>query len=271
MIRGRTSSGTISLTRGIIVLSFALALARVCAGSRAQQDPSAASNQEKVDKLLNKSSFEDLLSGNPGAVANAKEIFSLTSDPKLKQRAASILLSIRKADQVHFDYLTAEAEKALNDVDAMPWPTLYDKDGNIVPDSLNPDFRKWCDVHQVKYLDTFEAAYYEVPAPWYHLAAAGDPRAFDLLIKGLHSKNVMISGLAAEGLAKLQDARAIDEIIAAYHRAPVESRDVIARALLFFPDSRAQSAADRFIKNKEALEIWRKEAESKGPKALFGY
>lgn len=257
----------------IAIVALAIVQGLVAADGRAQDQKknAAKSNEQKAQELLNDKtySFEDLLNAKPGAVADAKKIFALASDSNIKQRAASILLSIGLRDPVYFDYLSREAEKALrNDT---PWPTLYDKDGNTVRKTFNPDFLKWCERRHVKKSDAFEAVYYRIPVSWNHFAAAGDPRSYDLLIKGLHSHNLMISALSAEGLAKLQDPRAIDEIIAAYHRAPAETRNTVSRALVFFPDPRAQAAAEEFIKDKSTLALYRKEAEAKGAKALFGY
>jgi hypothetical protein len=242
------------------------------ADSRTQGQSSAGSNQQRAEELLNnkKYSFQDLLDGNAGAVANAKEIFSLTSDPKIKLRAASVLLNIGKADQVEYDYLIGEAEKALNYANEMPWPTFYDKDGKAI-DKGNPDFLKWCKAHKLNPSETFESAYFDVPMPWLFLAAARDRRSHDLLMRGLRSTNVMIVVYAAEGLARLQASDAIDDIIAACRRAPLETRASIGRALLFFPKPQAQAAAEEAITDKTALDLWRKAIESKGWKAFYDY
>lgn len=271
MISSAEGFGRITpLIRTLILFIVAL---RPCASARGQVKSPAQLNQQKAEELLNskKYSFQDLLNGKPGAVANAKEIFALSDDPNTKLRAGSVLLRIGRGDQVQFDYLTAEARKSLDYANSMPWPTLYDKDGNIVPEKPNPEFLKWCEAHKLNAWDTYEAAYYQVPVSWYFLAAAGDPRAYDLLTYGLHSKNVMIVGRAAEGLARLQASQAVDEIIAAGSRAPLETRSSIGQALLCFPDAKAQAAADELIKDKKVLALWRAEAKSKGTKAFFPY
>src|SRR5437016_1776253 len=115
--------GRISVTARIMILSITLAQVRASA-SHAQADRSVQSNKQKAEELLNdkKYSFEDLLNGKPAAVENATQIFVLTSDPNTKQRIASILLTIGLRDQVYFDYLTGEAEKAINEAESMPWP-----------------------------------------------------------------------------------------------------------------------------------------------------
>jgi hypothetical protein len=103
----------------------------------------------------------------------------------------------------------------------------------------------------VGFWDIHNVEYYEVPTAWFYLAAAGDPRAYDLLIKGLHSQNPMIAGMAAWGLAKLQDHRAIDELIATGHQVPGEARACIVRSLVYFDVPKAQAAAEQLMPEKE--------------------
>lgn len=231
-------------------------------------------NEKKAQGLLNDKAhtFEDLLKRDPGAISNAKEVFVLSKDPVLKQRVASLLVSLGEKDPIYFDYLKQHAEQSLkND---MPWPNLYDEHGNKrskTIDTLNPEFLRWCKEHHQDPASTFEAAYYEIPVPWYYLAASDDARAYPLLVQGLHSHNFMIQVWASWGLAKLQDPRAIDEIISAVRRAPGETHDSIARALLHFPDPKAQAAADNLFVNKDYLEALRKEIKQKGLKDLFPY
>jgi hypothetical protein len=67
--------------------------------------------------------------------------------------------------------------------------------------------------HGVEFWDTDRVEFYEMPISWYYFAAAGDPRPYDLLVKGLHFQNLAIAAMAAQGLAKLQDPRAINELI----------------------------------------------------------
>ena len=156
----------------------------------------------------------------------------------------------------------------------MPWPTLYDEHGakrSTTVNTLNPDFLKWCKEHHEDPASAFEAAYYEVPVPWYNLAAAGDQRSYSLLIQGLHSHNLMIQVWAAMGLAKLQDPGAIDPIIAAVRNAPAETHDAMAKVLLHFQDSKAQAAADELFAHKEYLEPLRQQIKQQGLKELFPY
>lgn len=114
-------------------------------------------------------------------------------------------------------------------------------------------------------------AYYEIAKPWYDLAAASDSRAYDLLIDGIHSHNLMIASVAAKGLARLQDPRAIDELIATGRHAGSEARYSIGVSLLYFSDPKAQAAAEELIKDKNHLAIEHKEMQTRGLQGLFSY
>jgi predicted transcriptional regulator len=136
--------------------------------------------------------------------------------------------------------------------------------------SFNPAFIAWCKEHPEKPWDQwYREAVYPDPDPWYYFAAAGDPRSYDLLLQGLHSRNVGIAMLAAKGLAKLQDPRAIDEIIAVSRHASFGAGPFIAEYLLYFHDLQAQAAADELIPDKHRLQIARNSAEKKGVRGLF--
>jgi hypothetical protein len=230
-------------------------------------------NEEKAQKSLNDKtySFQDLLNKNPAAIASSKEIFALTSDTATKQRMASILLSIGVKDEVYFEYLTNEAKKALAHDHDMPWPRLYDKQKHAK--ALNPALNEWCKTHNVGFWDMNDVESYEIPIAWYYLAAAGDPRAYDLLTEGLHSQNLMIVANAAKGLAKIQDSRAIDELIAAGRQVPAEAGIAIVQSLMYFADPRAQVAAEELLPEKEkkmnTLELFRSDMKKNGMRALF--
>lgn len=261
-----------TIQTGVIVLGLSML---PCASPGQRSGTHAGpSNEERLQQLAHDKShtFQDLLNREPQAVANAKEYFVLVKDPKIKQRVASVLLSIGVRQSLYLDYLTSAAKQALSN--DMPWPTLYDTNGETVSktiDTLNPAFLKWCESHHQYPRSAYEAAYYEIPSPWYHLAAAGDPRAYDLLLAGLHARNPVIASTAARGLAKLGDKRAINEIIAAYHRAPAELRKDFAIDLLYFDDPKAQTSAKELLDDPALVDAWKKEIQQSGIKLLFGY
>jgi hypothetical protein len=285
---------------GTVLTVMLLLFSEVAGLLVAEQQPATAGRSESQTKerksdQAGEHTFDDLLNRDPGAIANEKRYFVRVQDPKLKQRAASILLSLGVRDRIYFDYLVAAAKKAF--ADETPWPTLYDEDGNmntrathpvfaewirkqgLDPNDLqftavreyNPAFLEWCKKKNLEPNHAQYEAYYVTPEPWYNLAAAGDPRAYDLLIQGLHSHNLMIVVDAANGLAKLQDSRAIPELITMGRQLPGEARYGIGESLLYFSDTKAQASADEFITsiNKEMLEPLRQYIKEKGFKLLF--
>jgi hypothetical protein len=60
-------------------------------------------------------------------------------------------------------------------------------------------------------------------------------------------------------------------LIATGRAAPAEARGGISEALLFFPDPRAQAAAEEILPDKEKhmVEVWRRDIKTRGLKALF--
>jgi HEAT repeat protein len=112
--------------------------------------------------------------------------------------------------------------------------------------------------------------YYEISTPWYYLAAAGDARAYGLLVKGLRSTNLMIAGQAAHGLAKIQDPHAVEELIDAGREAKGEALWAIVQALTYFSDPRAQAAADALTPEaqKTLLNVFRIEVAKTGLRVI---
>jgi hypothetical protein len=245
--------------------------------ARPQDKSGPDANEKKAQELLNgkRFTYEDLLAGKPEAVEDAKRIFLLTSDPKIKQKGASVLLSIGIKDRIYLDYLADESQKAMERERDMPWPILYDKDGKSAPPGVkqpfNPAFLDWCNKKGLNPFDENVTVHYIDPSPWWSLAAAGDPRAYDLLMKGLHFHNPMIAALSAKGLAKLQDSRAIDEMITVGRRSPMEERMAFVEALVYLPGPKAAAAADELSISKEMTEYYRTEFRKHGVKGLFGY
>lgn len=278
-------------------LVFICLVAMVCA--QAQNPGKPKTNDEKARELLHNRThgFEDLVRGDPEAVANAKEIFRLSSDAMVKRRTASVLITLGVKDRIYFEYLVGEAQKGLDN--PMPWPSAYDEHGRlnhkITPEFIawckkrgldpndpklaayraaNPVFLEWAMKRHLNLNNSRYAAYYEVPRAWYDLAAARDPRAYDLLVQGLHSHNLMIAAVSAKGLARLQDPRAVDELIAMGRQVPGEARIGIMEALLYFDDSKAQAAAEELsdvLNDKHHFELIRENAKKQGVKGLFPY
>lgn len=273
----RTGELTMVPTEGheqsISLKGFGLSPKDMPSGTLPAQSPSGrtTNNEEKAQELLNDKqfTFQNLLDKKPAEIANIKRVFALSCDTPLKLRSASILLSIGEKDATYFDYLSTHAKNALAHDHDIPWPSLYDEHGEST--TPNPVFAEWCNKHDLRFWDMYRVSYYELPSSWYFLGAAGDPRFYELLVSGLHSPNLMLAAAAARGLAKLQDPRAVKELIATGSRVPGEALLGIVQALIYFPSPEAQEAADRLVpeKEKSGLEFYRQEMQKRGFKALF--
>jgi hypothetical protein len=232
--------------------------AEAVASSTTAREPAAvqgSGNEEEAYLLTNNTAhrFADLIGGNPGAVANAKRVFTLTQSTPTKQRIASVVLSTGASDAELSGYLGQEARTALVHDHDMPWPMLYDADHQV--STLNEALNEWCKAHNIGFWNAYRVQYYQIPRVWYLVAAAASTDYFDLLVEGLNSRNLMIASMAASGLAKLQVPKAIDILIEKGRHADGEARTAIAQALAYYSDPRAQTAADQLASPKEAALI----------------
>lgn len=81
----------------------------------------------------------------------------------------------------------------------------------------------------------------------------------------------MIASFAARGLTKLQDPRAVDELIAAGREMTGEALAGIVQSLIYFSEPRAQAAAEELLppQYKDLLKLFREERKTRGMRALF--
>ena len=197
------------------------------------------------------------------------EAFEKSTDRREKQRIASNLLSFGVRDKVYLDYLLKFAKPAIES--KMPYPFPFDSEGRGVKGKLSPELIAWAERNKLDPKTAASIAFIQLPRDVMYLSMAGDSRAFDLLLKGLQSRNYMVAFRASQGLAKLQDRRAIRPIIQASQRAPAEAAHFIAEPLAFFDDAEAQAALEEFIRNKALLDSIRKRAKERGVKGIFGF
>ncbi len=237
-----------------------------------QKSIRTSNDEERASELLSnkKHTFEGVLSKNKSDISNIVSIFALTRDTDIRLRISSILISLGIQEPTYFDYLRAEALKVLAHDNDMPWPFLKDSE-NAQKQTANPVFVKWCKMRRLDFWDVERALEYPKPDTWYYLAAAGNLRYYDLLVKGLHSRNSVIAANAARGLAKIGDPRAVDELLSAGKNASSEEVDGIIQALLYFPEPRAQKAAENYAAEykDKMIETYRSEMKERGLRAMF--
>jgi hypothetical protein len=261
--------------KSILISVFSLALLSTMVLGQVSAPASNPSNPEQdslsptseESRLLNNPNytFQDVLAGKKEAVQDMQRIFPLLTTPNVKQRVASILVSIGVKDEIYSNYLRSEAKAAVDN--PLPYPYLYPEKGK---NSYNPAFIKYCKQHHLAADEAVWKAQYEIPGPVFHLAAAGDPRSFKFLVKTLKAQNYMIAIQASKGLAKINNKRAIKPIVRRVSKVPLDIAGAMSEALVYFDDPAAQATADQYI-SKDRLVLLRKNAKEKGVKAMYGY
>jgi len=196
------------------------------------------------------------------AVPILEEQFALSQDAITKAHIASALVRLGDTGETYWDYLVGQARIAAEN-DA-PSVIAFDSHGRVSPEA-SPEFVAWARKHALS-IDTAKAnAMIWLPRRVLFLALTGDPRAVPILRKALWSSNFFIQGYAANGLAYLQDKGSIPLIIHACERAPAEAATTIAKALVYFDDSQAQSAVDRYMTQDTAKAYRDARARGVGP------
>lgn len=201
------------------------------------------------------------------AIPVLKQQFVINPDTLTKQALASALVSLGDTEDVYWDFLVDHA-KVVIETDA-PFPIAFDTEGKLVPRQLSPEFLEWAKAHNLSPERASSVQVYALPVDLTFLAVTGDPRGLALLRRSLASRNYFIQAVAAKGLAKLQDTDSVPVIIAVCRKSPAQVAELIARALVFFEDARAQAAAETFISDRQLLDELRKLGREKGPAGVF--
>jgi hypothetical protein len=185
------------------------------------------------------------------AVPALEEQFVRTQDPPPgqiappeKEHIASALVRLGDKDPVYWDFLMKSATAVV--ASDVPDPFVYDAQGKISSET-SPELAAWASAHNLSLTDAGMEALFKIPSSVTYIAMTGDPRATPLLRQALLARNFMIVNQAALGLAQIGDKSSIPLIIAACQRAPAEQAAEIALSLVYFDDSEAQGAIDKYV------------------------
>lgn len=194
--------------------------------------------------------------GATQAMPALKQEFAVTKDNLLKLGIASALVKLGDKDPGYWDFLADKAREAVES-DA-PSVFLLNSEGRTDRNSeFSPEFIAWAKAHNMEPPAAAQVQMFDLPVNFLAMAEIGDPRGRDLLRMGLKSRNLGIESYAAMGLAKLQDKDSIPLIIEACGKVSRERALLMATALVYFDDPRAQTAAEKFL-DKPILEELRK-------------
>jgi len=181
--------------------------------------------------------------GREQAIPILEDLFAHSEYIGIKERIASALYRLGDKDGAYWEFMLAQAKDAARST--APYPYAYDAQGKMQR-SYSPEFIAWAKAWGVT-PENAEAATWEDYRSVLLVATAGDRRALPVLRQALKSPNSLIASVAAKGLAQLQDRESVAAIIKACERAPADAAALIASALVYFDDARAQSAADQFL------------------------
>jgi len=185
----------------------------------------------------------------PEAISVLEDYYSRTTDTDMKAGVASLLVRMADKKEAYWNYLVELAQKAVQSDAPEPFNLLAGKQD----DPISPDFKVWARLHNIPLEKAFTVTF-ELAQDLAPLARTGDPRGVPLLRKALRSPVLLISGMAASGLAQANDVSSVPLIVDACKRLPPESAHFLADNLLFFDDPLAQSTFRFYFPNVNVRE-----------------
>jgi len=240
-------------------------------GQTGQSQPGGSRAPDVLDKLkqdTDGSTYEVEVAAHTGrvdAIPILKEKFVRSQDTFYKAKIAQALVKLGDTDPTYWNFLVGVATLAVES-DA-PDVMNFDAQGNST--GISPKFIAWAVAHKLSPNEAVENAKYFLPGEVAMLSLTGDRRAIPLLRRALQSSNSFIKADAANGLAQLGDDSSIPLIISACKDSPAEPASVIAEALVYFDDPRAQSAVDTYIPKNLAKSL--REDRAAGKHGPFDY
>lgn len=177
-----------------------------------------------------------LRNGEEDAAPKLEALFASTNRIADRQRIAWLLVTSGHKDDIYIKFLTDAAERAIADPTPSPFKIV---DGSIQAGQYDERFSAWCASTGISPEEAQRRATEDLPAAVFWLARTGDSRAFDVLMRGLHHPNPLISLQAAYGLGLIGDTRALGPLMEVARTAPKGNEVAYARALSFFDDERA--------------------------------
>lgn len=202
--------------------------------------------------------------GDPSVIPGLEQAFARQSQEPAKEFLAAALVDLGDVKPEYFDYVADRAKSAVTS--DLPFPVRLDapiRRGATLP-PLKPAFTHWVREHGANLDSALWQAAFDMPADVEALGEANDRESRPILLQGLKSPNILVVFAASLGLARLQDSSSVLAIIVAARREPRMERRMIAKALLYFPTTEAQRAAERLTGDPALIRRWRAEVKKRG-------
>lgn len=198
----------------------------------------------------------------------SKNYVSPTEELLNKSIIASALVRLGDPGPEYWNFIASFAQIAAES-DSPPFPVELDASGRLVRGKISSEFEAWAKKTNTSAGDAYQNYMYGMQFRMLPLVMTGDPRGLPIFRKALTSRNYFVQARAAEGLALLRDNDSVPLIIEICSKAPLEYQPVIARALIYFNDSRARQASEKFITNRDLLNLNRQRYAKDGPRGMF--
>jgi hypothetical protein len=189
-------------------------------------------------------------SGAVEAIPDLEKLYSQTQDVDDKAKIAQVLVKLGDKDNTYWNFLVQQAMPAVNS-DA-PSPIVFDPQGKFVKGQPSPEFIAWSKANKRDPSAAAIDAVYTLPGNVMMLGATDDPRAIPILRQALRSPNPIIQAVAARGLADIKDKDSIPLIVDACSKRPTDAAAMIAESLVYFDDTQAQDAVDKYVPKDSA-------------------
>lgn len=198
----------------------------------------------------------------------SKSYVSPTDELLNKSIIASALVRLGDPGKEYWNFVASVAQIAAES-DSPPFPMELDASGRLVRGKISSEFEAWAKKTNTSAGDAYQNYMYGMQLRMLPLVVTGDPKGLPIFRKVLTSRNYFVQARAAEGVALLRDNDSVPLIIDACSKAPLEYQPVIARALVYFDDSRARQASEKFITNRALLDSYRQKYAKDGPRGMF--
>jgi hypothetical protein len=267
----------------IIIVMLIWSCGELASRAQAQKTAKEPSDQQLLDTFTNKLPEEILQDyfkdppypifairrlmdlGDPSVIPRLEQAFEKERHDPAREFLAAALVELGDSKATYYNYVLTRAETAITSTLPLPVRLGARTSSGAAFPPLTRGFRVWVRQHDCGVSDALWRATFDAPAAVEALGEAADKRSQPALLEGLKSPNILVEFAAALGLARLQDAASVAAIVAAAKRRRTpEERRMLAKVLLYFPDSLAQKTSERLIHNPVLLLRWRQEVGRRG-------
>jgi hypothetical protein len=189
---------------------------------------------------------------DPRIMPALEEAFDRRKAKEEKQEIAVTLIRLGNQTAKYFDFLAGYARTAVED--RTPSFMDFDQNGRAIRGQFSAEFENFCQVNGLDPKATAAKQFGDYIQDVHFLARAQDPRAIEILRRGLESPYPNVVGYSVEGLGRLQDTTAVPLIEKACERLK-GAQGVVAMALPWYGTPQAGALMKRLMPDPKHREF----------------